>query len=236
MRYGSFVFLYTAYFSFIAMKKWLLGFVALSVVITTIVFFISWNMKRHAVESYNKYVAAAPYDVIIVPGLPYDTARQNTLLKVRMFWAKNLMDKGIAQNIIFSGAAVHTPWVEGKVMKMLADSMGISPNHTFYEDKAEHGNENIYYSCKLAKKLGFTKIALATDQYQDFFLSRYIDAKLPGFAQLPVVADSFPVYARLKLPAINSRLAYMQQFKPLNERVSRYERIKASLREEVGGK
>lgn len=233
MRYGSFVFLYTAYFSFIAMKKWLLGFVALSVVITTIVFFISWNMKRHAVESYNKYVAAAPYDVIIVPGLPYDTARQNTLLKVRMFWAKNLMDKGIARNIIFSGAAVHTPWVEGVVMKMLADSMGISASHTFYEDKAEHGNENIYYSCKLAKKLGFTKIALATDQYQDFFLSRYIEAKLPGFAQLPVVADSFPVYDKLALPLIDPKPAYIANFKPLKDRAGRWERMRSSWSNEV---
>ncbi len=218
------------------MKKWLIGFVVFSVVVAALVFFLSWNMKRHTLENYNRYVTGAPYDVIIVPGLPYDTTQRNTLLKVRMFWAKSLYDKGIAKNIIFSGGAVHSPWVEGKVMKILADSMGIPPANTFTEEQAEHGNENLYYSCKLAQRLGFIKIAVATDQYQDFFLSRYINKKMPGLAQLPVCVDSFPVYDKKQLPHINPHWAFVTAFKPLNERVGRLDRIKASLNEEVGEK
>jgi uncharacterized SAM-binding protein YcdF (DUF218 family) len=218
------------------MKKWLLGFAAFSVVVALAIFVMSWNMKRQAVNTYNQYAAAAPYDVIIVPGLPYDTTQRNTLLKVRMFWAQSLYNKGLAKNIIFSGAAVHSPWVEGKVMKMLADSMGLPEAHTFFEEKAEHGNENIYYSCKLAQQLGFTKIAVATDQYQDFFLSRYIHNKMPNVARLPVSVDSFPVYNKRALPHINPHWAYVTAFKPLNERVGRLDRIRSSLNEEVGEK
>ena len=66
------------------MKKFLIGFVILLVVTGVVVFAIQWNMKRVTNETYNRSVTYAPYDVIIVPGLPYNTAQQNILLKVQL--------------------------------------------------------------------------------------------------------------------------------------------------------
>ncbi len=220
--------------SFIPVKKFLSGFIVVSVLVVVAVVFLSWKMKRDAIETYNRYVANAPYDVIIVPGLPYDTGRQNILLKVRMLWAKSLFDKGITKNIIFSGGAVHTAYIEGKVMKTIADSLGIPAEHTFAEDKAEHGNENIYYSKKLAQQSGFKKIALATDQYQNSFLSSFMEELMTGVAQLPVNVDSFTAYDKELLPAVDVRGAFINNFIPLNERQSRWERLCASLRKEIG--
>ena len=48
-----------------------------------------------------------PYDAIIVPGYPYDGEAWNTVIKMRVTWAKYLFDKGYTKNIIFSGSAVY---------------------------------------------------------------------------------------------------------------------------------
>ena len=43
-----------------------------------------------------------PYDVIIVPGYPYDGHDWNTVIKGRVIWANYLIQKKIAKNVIFS--------------------------------------------------------------------------------------------------------------------------------------
>jgi len=203
------------------------AFVAIAVLLT------SWNLKRVTTNTYNKYVVNAPFDAIIVPGLPYEPSKQNILFKARILWAKSLFEKGIAKNIIFSGAAVHTPWIEARIMKILSDSLGVSPANTFAEQKAEHGNENIYYSYQLAQKLGFKKIALATDQYQNSFLSSFIEKRLPDIAQLPVSVDSFPVYDKIQLPGIETKDAFAENFIPLEKRESRWQRFRSSWSSEI---
>ncbi len=229
-------FLFYDFVSFMHMKKFVAGLFVFSVLVGALVFVTSWLLKRSTIKTYNHYVAVAPYDVIIVPGLPYDTLQQNMLLKVRILWAKNLYDKGITGNIIFSGSAVHTPWVEGRIMKTIADSLGIPASHTFVEDKAEHGNENVYYSWKLAKQMGFKKIALATDQYQNSFLSSFIKKKTPDVALLPVSVDSFSVYGKQDLPVIDASGALVDDFVPLKDRESRWERFQSSFSNEVEDK
>lgn len=66
-------------------------------------------LKYNAFATYNKSIKNAPFDVVIVPGLPYDIAQTNPLLKARMLWVKELYDKGITLHIIFSGSAVQSP-------------------------------------------------------------------------------------------------------------------------------
>ena len=213
--------------------RYLLGFVIFSLAIGAIFYISSCNIKRSAIKTYNRYAANAPYDVIIVPGLPYDSTKTDILLKVRMLWAKHLFEKGIAKNIIFSGAAVHTPWVEAMVMKTIADSLGIPVANIFVEDKAEHSNENIYYSYKLAKQMGFNKIALATDPFQNFFLQSFIEKNTPDLAQLPASVDSFSNYDSIGLPHITASDALVANFIPLEERESRWERLCASFSDDV---
>ena len=213
--------------------RYFLGFVVFSLAIGAIFYISSCNIKRSAIKTYNRYAANAPYDVIIVPGLPYDSSKTDILLKVRILWAKHLYEKGITKNIIFSGAAVHTHWVEAKVMKTIADSLGIPAVNIFVEDRAEHSNENIYYGYKLAMQLGFKKIALATDPYQCFFLKSYIEKNTPDLAQLPASVDSFLHYDSIGLPQINASDALVANFIPLEKRESRWERLRASFSDDV---
>ena len=111
-----------------------------------------------------------PYDVIIVPGVPYQDAGMADIMNFRVRWAKHLMDEGITKHIIFSGGAVYTPYVEGKIMALMAEKLGVPTERIFVEGKAEHSTENMYYGYVLAKKLGFERIGLASDQYQSFML------------------------------------------------------------------
>ncbi len=169
----------------------------------------------------------APYDVVIVPGLPYDDSNSlNIILSARMLWSKKLYDEGTTKNIIYSGAAVSTPYLEGIAMKTIADEMGIPNEHTFAETKAEHSTENVWYSYLLAKKLGFTKIALATDPFQTKMLKRFLLKRLNGMPALPIIfLDLDPTNNRnLTIPKINPSEAFVKDFIPLNKREGFFKR------------
>ena len=100
------------------------------------------SFNNYSKRAYARAEKEKPFDVIIVPGVPYDKGNTTSVMTLRLFWAKHLYDSGFAKNIIFSGSSVYTPFVEGKAMKMMADSLGIPPEHTFYETRAEHSTEN----------------------------------------------------------------------------------------------
>ena len=48
-------------------------------------------LKKNAVTTYNNSIKNAPFDVVIVPGLPHDTAGINPLLKARMLLGKGVV-------------------------------------------------------------------------------------------------------------------------------------------------
>lgn len=168
--------------------------------------------------STKHYIKEAPYDVIIVPGYPFASdSKDSVLVNARMNWAKTLYDRKVARNLIFSGAAVHTPYVEGAVMKILADSMGIPAEHTFIEDCALHSNENAKYGKQLAKKLGFKKIAVATDPYQFAYMRYLMFISAPGVPIITFPMDSMKYYID-PLPQIDAREAMVKNFIPLEQR------------------
>jgi uncharacterized SAM-binding protein YcdF (DUF218 family) len=178
------------------------------------------NVRKIATRMYSTHITKAPYDVIIVPGIAYDTATQmKNGFNARIVWAKKLYDRGIARNIIFSGAACYSPYVEGQMMKMIAEQMGVPAANVFCETKAEHGKENVYYSWLMAQKLGFKKIALAADPYQAFFLEGFIQTNMPDMGILPMAVDSLKKFY-LPLPAVDASPAFVQNFIPLNKRES----------------
>ncbi len=178
----------------------------------------SFGLKERVIKSNRKSFAHVPYDVVIVPGYPYDTAPKFPLLAARMNWVKELYEKGITKNIIFSGGAIHTPYVEAKVMKIIADTLGIPSNHIFLEEHAPHSFQNITYSNKLAKKLGFKKVAVATDPFQFSYMSLMIGAA-PGVRILTFSPDSSEAKKYFQpLPYYDPRDAFVNDFVPLENR------------------
>lgn len=189
---------------------------AVSILLTT-----SCGMvNRMANNSAESYMPGAPYDVIIVPGVPYNNVKLNPIYRARMLWAKWLYDRKVAKNIIFSGSAVHTPYVEGEAMKIMADSMGIPAAHTFAEKRAQHSTENVDYSIQLARQLGFKKIAVATDPFQSHFIRRFLDKCKMNVALVPFPLQMMPIYQKKSLPKINASPAYVKDFIPMDKRIT----------------
>ena len=81
------------------------------------------------------------FDAGIVPGYPFDGQKWDTIVKGRVLWAKYLYDKGIIRNIIFSGAAVYSPYYEAIIMGLYGEALGIPTNHIFYDTLAQHSTE-----------------------------------------------------------------------------------------------
>src|SRR5690349_9113608 len=147
------------------LKKFFKIFLYFHVFLATAMLLTHCSFSHYAKKSYERAKKEKPFDVIIVPGVPYEKENTTSIMTMRILWAKQLYDSGFTKNIIFSGSAVYSPYVEGITMKIIADSLGIPPEHTFSETKAEHSTENVYYSWKMAKQMGFEKIALSTDPF-----------------------------------------------------------------------
>lgn len=169
---------------------------------------------------------------MIVPGVPFEGPETTGVMKMRLYWAKHLYDSGYTKNIIFSGSSVYSPYVEGIVMKLMADSLGIPPQNTFSETKAEHSTENAYYGYRMAKQLGFTKIALATDPFQAGLLKSFIRRFCPGMKSIPIIFDSMNIDEK-QLPTVDPSTAYVPAFVSITTRESFWERMRGTLGKKV---
>ena len=190
------------------------------------------TFQHYATKSFNEARKEIPFDAIIVPGVPFDTASPNIIYKARVFWAKHLYDSGYTTNIIFSGSAVYTPYVESRTMKLYAIALGVPEEHVFTEESAEHSSENVYYSWNLARKLGFKKIALATDPYQSGLLRGIIHKYTPDVLSLPIRFEK--IDARNKpLPFIDPSSAKVNPFVALPNREGFWERLRGTMGKRV---
>lgn len=169
------------------------------------------------IQSQNK-----TYDAIIVPGVPFENGQWSDVMKIRVYWSKFLYDRGIANNIIYSGSAVYSPYYEAEIMALYAIELGIPKEHIFTENKAEHSTENVYYSTKMAKKMGFKQIALATDTYQAKMLKRFIKNTMKGEIDIiPIVYDSLSALN----PIIKFDKAFKENFVSITEREGFWKRL-----------
>jgi uncharacterized SAM-binding protein YcdF (DUF218 family) len=171
--------------------------------------------SRYAKKKYN--AVTVPFDVVVVPGFPYEPDDVPSILELRIRWARHLFNVGLTNNIIFSGSAVYTPYIEGIAMKIIADSLGLPSHRTFAETQAEHSIENVYYSMKMARRMGFKRIAVATDPFQARMLEPLMKKYCPEVEIVPIVYSSIR-YDRDKIPSIVSTDAVANNFIALNER------------------
>ena len=209
--------------------KWVLYF---HIFLALVLILTQCSVTKYAQRSYEHARKEKPYDVIIVPGVPYNKTATTSVMTMRLYWAKHLYDSGFTKNIIFSGSSVYPHFVEGIAMKIMADSLGIPPNRTFYETTAEHSTENVYFSWKLAKEKGFNKIALATDPYQAALLRRFVKRYTPGVKAIPIVFSLLDIDDR-SLPKIDTTTAYVENFVSITERENFWERFRGTMGKRV---
>lgn len=179
-----------------------------------------------------KNAAIKTYDIIVVPGVPLENGKWSNTMKGRILWAKYLYDKGIARNIMFTGAAVYTPYVEAEVMALYAAALGVRKENIYTETKAEHSTENLFYSYKKAKKIGFKTIALASDPFQSKLLSSFARRRLnDSVGIIPMIYDSMNVHFAKDLSdiTIDYQTLFQKDFISITKRESFWKRLRGTM-------
>jgi uncharacterized SAM-binding protein YcdF (DUF218 family) len=206
-----------------------LAFKTLIVALSVLVFSgCSKMLFKSSAKAFHKGIEDGPYDAVIVPGFPYDGQNWDRVHVMRIIWAKFLFEKGYTKNIIFSGSAVATPYIESQVMAYYAEAIGIPKVNLFTEERAEHSTENVYYSYRLAKEKGFSKIALATDPYQTSFMRKFMRKFELPIALLPIVIDTLRTLDHTE-PRIDAKPALKSGFVKLSEREGFFKRFKGTI-------
>ncbi len=205
-------------------------FLSYLLVVPSIVFY-GCSFSAKTTERYFEKAKGQSYDMIAVPGVPFTETGWDSTMKARVYWSKFLYDRGIAKNIMYSGSSVYTPYYEGEIMAMYAIALGIPAEHVFTETKAEHSTENLYYVYQKSKKLGFSKIALATDPFQAKQLRRFARVKISkDVAIIPIVFDTLRALQPFMInPQIDYKKAFNKDFIPLKERESLWKRFRGTL-------
>lgn len=189
------------------------------------------SFSAKTTERYLKTAGTQSYDMVAVPGVPFTVAGWDSTMKARVYWSKYLYEKGIAKNIMYSGSSVYSPYYEGEIMAMYAIAIGIPKEHVYTETKAEHSTENLYYVYLKAKKLGFTKIALASDPFQAKQLRRFARVKInKEVGLIPIVFDTLRVMqATMINPKIDFENAFNADYKSLKSRESFWKRLRGTM-------
>lgn len=187
-------------------------------------------VRKSPYKLYMTNIKNQPYDAIIVPGVPYNAKKWSYVMRLRILWSKFLFEKGYAKNIIFSGGAVHSQYIESRIMGLYAEAFGIPKANIFTEEKAEHSTENVYYSYCLAKTHGFKNIAVATDPYQTSNLYAYIKKQKLEIKLLPMLLDTVLIMDGAE-PKIDPESAKMSDstFNSLKKREGFFKRLRGTM-------
>lgn len=186
-------------------------------------------LYRSAAKAFHKGAKEAPYDAVIVPGFPYNGEKWDMVLQLRIHWATYLYSKGYTKNIIFSGSAVATPYIESRVMANYAEALGVPREHLFTEEKAQHSTENVYYSYRLAKDLGFSKIALSTDPVQTSYMRRFIKKYELPVGLLPTVIDTVKTLNVYEPKVDQSNARVTEGFVKLSDKEGFFKRFRGTM-------
>jgi uncharacterized SAM-binding protein YcdF (DUF218 family) len=179
-------------------------------------------------EYFERASINKPYDAIIVPGVPFENGAWSSVMKGRVLWSWYLYKNGFAKNVIYSGSSVYTPFVEGKIMAMYAEKLGIPKENIFSETHAEHSTENVYYGYKLGQHLGFKSMALATDPFQTKTLLSYIKKLKISMPVIPMVYERMDSL-KYDEPVIDTMQAYVTPFTSITEREGFWKRLRGTM-------
>lgn len=202
----------------------------LALVILSSSLFSCISYRKRPARLYREVVERKEtFDAAIVPGVPFENNTWDTVMKGRLLWAALLYKQGIIRNIIFSGGAVYSPYYEARIMGLYAQQMGIPADHIFYETRAEHSTENIFYAYQLARTQGFKSIALVTDPFQSSLLKGFTRKRFgTKIVHIPFIIDSLEKHNHIEI-TIDPSTAYAEHFKSIKERQGFFKRFRGTL-------
>ncbi len=109
--------------------------------------------------------AATRFDAVIIPGCPSEEDGALSPCQMsRAAWAAVLWRRGWARAFIASGGAVHSRYVEADALAAGMVALGVPADRIWLEPNALHTDENMYYSLRIARALGFHTLAVASQK------------------------------------------------------------------------
>ncbi|MCU1278717.1 MAG: hypothetical protein JWM53_2263 [bacterium] len=107
--------------------------------------------------------AATRFDAVIIPGCPSeDDGSLSACQMSRAAWGAILWRRGLAGGFITSGAAVHSRYVEADAIAAGLAALGVPADRIWLEPNALHTDENMYFSLRIVRALGWQRVAVAS--------------------------------------------------------------------------
>ena len=185
--------------------------------------------RKGARIAYAEAQRLIPFDAVIVPGIPFNGKSWDSVMKARVLWSYILYKNGYVKNVIYSGAAVYTPYIEARVMGLYGKALGIPAAHIFYDTQAHHSTENVYYSYLLAKEQGFKTLLLGTDPFQSFMLKGFTRKRFGSpIYHVPFMVDSLAAYNNAA-PVIDASVARVKAWESIVDKQTMLSRMKGTL-------
>ena len=120
---------------------------------------------------------AAPHDVIVVLGCP--TAPDGSAAPcqiARADLAVRAMRSGLGRELITTGGAVYNTYVEAETLRDLLVGRGVAPDRIVVEPKAEHTDENLYWSTRIMQERGWKTALVVTEDPRHLVMTAVCDA------------------------------------------------------------
>jgi hypothetical protein len=149
---------------------------------------------------------ARPFDVALVPGCPTNADGTPSRCQWRrVMWAAALYHRGSVRRVMPSGAAVHNPFGEARTMAAALRAVGVPPEAIVLETQALHTDQNAGYAIQIARRLGFARVAVATEDLQALAIHNM--GERWGVRLVPIPLDEAEVARLLARPPPRVRLA-----------------------------
>jgi hypothetical protein len=104
-----------------------------------------------------------PVEALVVPGCPSSASGTiSACLALRIAWAAELWDEGVAARIITAGGAAYTPWVEAELMAAGLEALGVPAERIHLDPHSLHTDENMWNALQLAKGRGWETLGVAS--------------------------------------------------------------------------
>lgn len=117
------------------------------------------------------------HDAVIVLGCPNDAdGKPSACQNARADLATKVAAAGLGDTFITTGAAVQNAWVEAETLRDLLVARGVAGERVIVEPKAEHTDENIYFSSRIMQARGFANAIVVTEDVRHLVMIATCDS------------------------------------------------------------